>query len=161
MRGVSRYIAMVLVVLLSSTGVAQAQWVFVARKAVGVVRQMAGEAEKGQGSGYDSATVILNAPAENVYRKAVEVIKASTEFRLTRQTDSALTLEISDGKRVAGLQVTPIDEGLSQLLIVSNTTPSQESGSSLAVKGVLRVCNEMAVQCSAATPPANGTAKQN
>lgn len=153
MQGISRFVATALVVLLSSAGVAQAQWVFVARKAVGVVRQMAGEAENGQGTGYDSATVMLNARAENVYRKAVELAKANKEFHLTRQTDSTLTLEISDGKRVAGIQVTPIEERLSQLLIVSNTTPSQESGSSTAVKAVLRICQEMAIECSAAAQP--------
>jgi len=152
MSKVSRVAATVLVLLVSASSVAYAQWVYVARKAVGVVRQMASEASEGQAGGYDSATVLLAARADDVYRKAVEVVKASNEYRLTRQNDKALTLEISDGKWLAGMQVTPLDEKLSQLLIVSNMAPPQQSGSSVAVNGVLRVCKEMHVQCQAAAP---------
>jgi hypothetical protein len=141
-----------LVLLVSATSVAHAQWVFVARKAVGAVRQMASEAAEGHNAGYDSASVLLAARAEDVYRKAVEVVKASKDYRLTRQNDSALTLEISDGKWLAGMQVTPLDEKLSQLLIVSNTAPSQKSGSSVAVEGVLRICKEVEVECRVAAP---------
>ncbi|MCX9156744.1 hypothetical protein OPU71_11470 [Niveibacterium sp. 24ML] len=154
MQHVSRRVALVLLLLVSGNGVAHAQWVFAAKKAVGVVRQLASEASEGRETGYDSATVMLAAHPEDVYRKAVSVVKASAEYRLTRQNDEALTLEISDGTWLAGMQVTPVDEKLSQLLIVSNSAASAKSGSSVAVRGVLRVCREMQVECQVAAPPA-------
>ncbi|GAA5173197.1 hypothetical protein GCM10025771_00150 [Niveibacterium umoris] len=154
MPGISRAAVTALVLFVSATSVAQAQWVYIGRKAVGAVRQMASEAAEGRGAGYDSATVLLAARADDVYRKALEVVKANSNYRLTRQNDKILTLELTDGTWLAGMQVTPIDEKLSQLLIVSNTPPSPQSGSSVAVAGVLRVCKEMHVECKAAPVPA-------
>lgn len=147
----SRLVAMLLAFSFSA-GVAEAQWLLLGRKAVGVVRQMTAEPDKGQGAGYDSATVLLDAPAEKVYRKAIEVLTASPEYRLTRQGDNALTLEFTDGRMVTGLQVNPLEERLSQLLIVSSATPAQRAGSSLVVNGALRICKEMGIHCELAAP---------
>ncbi|MEG0821089.1 MAG: hypothetical protein RR101_12145 [Burkholderiaceae bacterium] len=152
MKKAYRCMTVLVVAFFCATGVAQAQWVFLGKKAVGVVRQMAGEAKDGQGAGYDSAAVLLEARAEGVYRKALEVIAANPEFHLGRQTDHALTLEFTDGKRLAGLQVIPLGDHLSQLLIVSNTGASQRSSRSMVVKGVLRICQEMGVRCELSSP---------
>lgn len=152
MRGLSRLVATALLALLCSNGVAHAQWLLLGRKAVGVVRQMTAEPKAGQSAGYDSATVLLDARASDVYRKAIEIVNASQEYHLTQQNDGALTLEISDGKTLTGLQVNPLEEHLSQLLIVSNATPAQRSGSSLVVNGVLRICREMAIHCELPAP---------
>lgn len=153
MHSVYRRVSLILLLLLGGISVAQAQWVFAARKAVGVVRQLASEAAEGRETGYDSATVMLAAHPEDVYRKVIEVVKASSEYRLTRQNASDLTLEVSDGKWLAGMQVTPLDENLSQLLIITNTPPGPQSGSSVAVNGVLRVCKQMQVDCRVAPAP--------
>ena len=147
MRGVSRVVATLLVAFILSTGVAEAQWLFLGRKAVGAVRQMTGNTKDGQGAGYDSASVLLDASAEGVYQKALEVINASKVYHLTQKNDKALILEFSDGKMIAGLQVNSFEARLSQLLIVSNTAPAQQPGSSLVVNGVLRICKEMGIYC--------------
>ena len=128
---------------------AQAQWVFLGKKAIGAIRQMTSSPKEGQGTGYDSATVLLDASAEGVYRKAVEIIGTNPNYRLTKQDDQALTLEFTDGKMVAGLQVNSFDKQLSQLLIVSNA-PAETAGSSLVVNGVLRICKEIGIHCEAA-----------
>ena len=133
-----------------TSGLAEAQWVFLGRKAVGAIRQMSGSPKSGQGNGYDSASVLLDASAEKVYQKALAIITANMAYQITQKNDQALTLEFTDGKIIAGLQVNSFEERLSQLLIVSNSAPAEKSGSSLVVNGVLRICKEMEIHCEVA-----------
>ena len=147
-----RFVAVILVVFSFLSGVADAQAIFLGRKAVGKVRQLTGEMKEGQPAGYDAATVLLEARGDRVYSKAVDVMKASKDYRITRQDDKALTLEFTDGRLVAGLQINPFEEHLCQLLIVSTTTPSNKDAGSLVLNGVLRVCKEMGVHCEPSHP---------
>jgi hypothetical protein len=50
---------------------AEAQWVFVARKALGRIQHMREENQPGGRPGYDFATVILEAPADKVFATAL------------------------------------------------------------------------------------------
>jgi hypothetical protein len=140
--------AAMLCLLLSATlvSVADAQVLL----AIGAVRQMTSDRKQGHAAGYDVATVLLDARAENVYRKAVEVLKASKDYRIARQVDSDLTLEFTDGKLRAGLQVTPVSDQVSQLVIASSPSCSKRDVSFLTVNGVLRICKEMGVHCEMA-----------
>ncbi len=147
-----RFVAVLLVVFSFLSGVADAQAIFLGRKAVGKVRQLTGEMMEGQTASYDAATVLLEARADRVYRKAVDVLKASKDYRLTRQDDKALTLEFTDGKLVAGLQINPLEEHLCQMLIVSTKTSANKDAGSLVLNGVLRVCKEMGVHCEPSHP---------
>ena len=150
MRKLCMLLATTLALSLFSSGPANAQWVFLGRKAIGAVRQLTSSPKDGQTSGYDSAYVLLNARAAGVYQKAIEVIGSNTDYRITQKNDSALTLEFTDGTLTAGLQVNAFEENLSQLIIVSNTAPAEKAGSSLVVNGVLRVCKEMEIHCEVA-----------
>jgi sRNA-binding regulator protein Hfq len=147
-----RFVAVLLVVFSFLSGVADAQAIFLGRKAVGKVRQLTGEMMVGQTASYDAATVLLEARADRVYRKAVDMLKASKDYRLTRQDDKALTLEFTDGKLVAGLQINPLEEHLCQMLIVSTKTSANKDAGSLVLNGVLRVCKEMGVHCEPSHP---------
>ena len=147
-----RFVAVLLVVFSFLSGVADAQAIFLGRKAVGKVRQLTGEMMEGQTASYDAATVLLEARADRVYRKAVDMLKASKDYRLTRQDDKALTLEFTDGKLVAGLQINPLEEHLCQMLIVSTKTSANKDAGSLVLNGVLRVCKEMGVHCEPSHP---------
>ena len=147
-----RFVAVLLVVFSFLSGVADAQAIFLGRKAVGKVRQLTGEMMEGQTASYDAATVLLEARADRVYRKAADMLKASKDYRLTRQDDKALTLEFTDGKLVAGLQINPLEEHLCQMLIVSTKTSANKDAGSLVLNGVLRVCKEMGVHCEPSHP---------
>ena len=149
MKKFRRFAITAIALSLFAAGPAQAQWVFLGKKAIGAIRQMTSSPKDGQAAGYDSASVLLDASAEGVYRKAVEIIGTSPTYHLTKQDDQALTLEFTDGKMIAGLQVNSFDKQLSQLLIVSNA-PAENAGSSLVVNGVLRICKEVEIHCEAA-----------
>jgi len=145
-----RLVSFFLTVLLLLSGVADAQMIFLGRKALGKVRQLTGEVKGSQQPGYDAATVLLEARADKVYSTAVNVMEANKDWTITRKDDKSRSLEFSDGKRTAGVQVSSLDEQLSQLLIVSSVTSGKTDASSLVLNGVLRVCKEMGVHCQLA-----------
>jgi hypothetical protein len=145
-----RLVGFFLTVLLLLSGVADAQMIFLGRKALGKVRQLTGEVKGSQQPGYDAATVLLEARADKVYSTAVHVMEANKDWTITRKDDKSRSLEFSDGKRTAGVQVSSLDEQLSQLLIVSSVTSGKTDATSLVLNGVLRVCKEMGVHCQLA-----------
>jgi len=145
-----RLVGFFLTVLLLLSGVADAQMIFLGRKALGKVRQLTAEVKGSQQPGYDAATVLLEARADKVYSTAVNVMEANKDWTITRKDDKSRRLEFSDGKRTAGVQVSSLDEQLSQLLIVSSVTSGKTDASSLVLNGVLRVCKEMGVHCQLA-----------
>lgn len=146
----ARFVALFLTVFLFLSGVADAQMVFLGRKALGKVRQLTGEMKGSQQPGYDVATVLLEAHADKVYGTAVNVLQANKDWTITQKDDKSRSVEFSDGKRTAGMQVSSLDDNLSQLLIVSTVTSGKTDTTSLVLNGVLRVCKEMGVHCQLA-----------
>lgn len=145
-----RWVALFLTVFLFLSGVADAQVVFLGRKALGKVRQLTGEMKGSHQPGYDVATVLLEARADKVYSTAVHVLQANKDWTITQKDDKSCSLEFSDGKRTAGMQVSSLDEHLSQLLIVSTAPSGKTETTSFVLNGVLRVCTEMGVHCQLA-----------
>lgn len=145
-----KIVALFLTGFLLLSGVADAQWVLLGRKALGKVRQLTSEMKGSQQPGYDVATVLLEAPADKVYSTAVNVLQAKKDWTITKKDEKSRSLEFSDGKRTAGMQVSFLEEHLSQLLIVSVVTSDQTGTTSLVLNGVFRVCKEMGVHCQLA-----------
>ena len=146
----ARFVALFLTVFLFLSGVADAQMVFLGRKALGKVRQLTGEMKGSQQPGYDVATVLLEARADKVYSTAVQMLQVNKDWTITRREDKSHSVEFSDGKRTAGMQVSSLDDNLSQLLIVSTVTSGKTDTTSLVLNSVLRVCKEMNVHCQLA-----------
>jgi len=119
-----RFAAVFLAVSFLVADIAQAQWVLVGRKAVGKVRQMTSEATSSQQSAYDVATVLLEARADKVYSKAVDMFQAQKAWRITRKDERDLLIEFRVGKVCAVIQISPLEDHLFQLLIVSTGTSS-------------------------------------
>lgn len=137
---------LVALVLLLGAGETAGQWVMVGRAAAGRVRRMT---QRSGTQGYDVATVMLEAPADRVYETAVKTLKARPDMTITKQDSKSGKIEFRQGNLVAGLQVSPLGDKLTQLVIASSATdPTQPSATSLVVEGVLRVCREMKVECS-------------
>jgi hypothetical protein len=145
-----RLVALFLTAFLFLSSDADAQMVFLGRKALGKVRQLTGEMKGSQQPGYDVATVLLEARADKVYSTAVTVLQANKEWTITQKDDKSRSLEFSDGKRTAGMQVSFLDEHLSQLLVVSSVASGKTDTTSFVLDGVLRVCKEMGVHCQLA-----------
>ena len=124
-----------------------AQWVFVARKAVGKIQTMS-QNEKTNAPGYSVATVILSGNAEKVFARAVETVQKSERARLTSQDPMTRTLEFRiSTNAVAGLRVSQVDSKKVQILIASTASPGESDATPAVVEATLRVCKELGANC--------------
>ncbi len=120
----------------------EAQWVMVGRAAANRVRHMT---QKSGASGYDVATILLEAPSNRVYDGAVKALQAHPDIAVTKQDREGGKLEFRKGGLVAGLQITALSENLTQLVIASSA--ADDTQPSAVVDGVLSICKEMKVEC--------------
>jgi hypothetical protein len=132
------------------TGVAQAQWVFLGRKALGAVNRLTSQGHGRQEQGFDVATVLLQANAEKVYSKAVQLLKGNPNVTINYREDAGRQIEFTDGKILAAMKVSLLEDNLSQLLISSTVTSGGRSGTSFVVEKVFQVCEKMSVHCTLA-----------
>jgi hypothetical protein len=114
-------------------GVANAQWVYLGRKALGKVRQLSSEVKNSQQPGYDVASVLLEARAENVYKTAVSMLQSHGEWKITQRDDKTRSIEFTDGKITAGMQVSFLEDHLTQIIVVSSGAPGKTGPTSLVV----------------------------
>lgn len=136
-------VALVATILLSS--VADAQWVFLGRKAVGVVSRLT--TKMPDGAVNDVASVLIEARSEKVYDTAVKILKEKQNLKITYNDDKARSVEFTDGKIIVGMKAIPMGETVTHLLI-SSSGPSQGSGTtSVVLDAVFRVCKETGVAC--------------
>ncbi len=137
-------LALLSVFLVPST--APAQWVFVARKALGKIQTM-NQKEKTGAPGYSVATVILTGKVDNVYAIALKSAESSPKARLTHQDPATHTLEFAVGDQIAGLRVSQVDSQKVQILIASAASPGRPDATPAAVEATLRICKEMGATC--------------
>jgi len=140
--------AAVLIAVVCYADVAQAQWVFVARKGLGIVNRLVNQATDKDGQGYDVATVLLEADANKVYSTAVDLLTGNSSLTITHRDDPNRTIEFTDGKILAGMKVSRLEDHLAQILISSTVTPGKPSGTSFVVGRVFQVCEKMGVHCT-------------
>ena len=134
--------------LLLATSTAKAQWVMAAHAAKNRIQRMTQKSENGN-TGYDMATVLLEAAPDKVYDKIVEQLKTHPEITITKNDKNTGKVEFRRGHDVAGFQVTALGEKLTQLIIVSNVGETSEPGAKpLVLDSVLRVCKEFNVECT-------------
>jgi hypothetical protein len=128
---------------------ARAQWVFVARKALGKIQTMS-QKEKTGSPGYSVAEVVLSGNAEKVYAAALKAAQSSPKARLTQQDAKTHTLEFTAEGQVFGLRVSQVDSKAVHILIASAVPPGQPDATSAVVDATLRICKEMGAVCEVA-----------
>lgn len=130
-------------------GPADAQWVFIARKALGRIEHMREEQQQGGSnrSGYDFATVMLDAPADKIFATALGLARKNTAVRVLMQDPAQRRLQIAEGDRTVTLNVVPFNDEVSQLMIAGHAGPGEDSTTSRVVQAVMRVCKEMGKHC--------------
>ncbi len=144
-----RLLLLTTLAVLLSAGLAEAQWVFVARKALKVINNIAGELQgPGQGETVDAATVLLEADADKVYAVAVKLLGEHPDVRVLAQDAARRTIVFAKGDQSASMKVSRLDEHLAQILVAG--AAGKPGGTSLVVEGILRVCHQMGVECSRA-----------
>jgi hypothetical protein len=125
---------------------ADAQWALVAHAALNRIHHMQEQREQGK-SGYDFATVLLEAPADKVFATALELARKNTSVRIVMQDPAQRRLQLAEGDRMATLNVVPFSDHVSQLLIAGHAGPGEDSTTSRVVQAVMRVCKEMGKHC--------------
>jgi hypothetical protein len=135
--------------LLLPAAAAEAQAVFVARKAVQRIHRMTESGVGGQ-PGYDFAAVVLEAPADRVFAVALERARNNHAVRILMADPGARRLQVAQGDRTATLNVVELNEGLSQLLIAGRSAPGEDATSSRVVDAVMHICAEMKKTCELA-----------
>jgi hypothetical protein len=126
---------------------AEAQWVFVARKAAQRIHHMVEQGQNGQ-PGYDFATVILEAPADKVFDVALGHARGNKALRLLMVDPAGMRLQVAEGDRTATLNVVSLGDQTSQLMIAGTAGRGEDLTSSRVVAAVMRVCAEMKKTCS-------------
>jgi uncharacterized protein YjiK len=126
--------------------------IFLARRVVGRVEQMSQQSQQPNGAGYDSAAVMLEAPAQKVFSTAVSALQRAKDqgIIVTRVDNGELLVQFTNGQQIAGMKVSALGDRLSHMLITSAHSGSQPNAAALVSDSVLRVCREMNVECSRA-----------
>ncbi len=135
--------------LLATSGLAAAQWVFLARQAVGRVEQMQQSAKTASGdtASYDVATVIVEVPPAKVFDTVKSLLAKNTEVKVTKTDDARRSVEFTDGRQIGGIQVNTMGDSLSQLLVSTAHPGMPASATSTIVERILNVCKELGVSC--------------
>lgn len=124
----------------------EAQWVTIARAAKNRIQRIT---EGSPDSGFDVATVMLEAAQARVYAKALSMLKANPEITITGSDADKGTIQFHKQKQVAALQITTLSENLTQFVIASSISKENvPSATPLVVDAILKVCKEVNVQCT-------------
>jgi hypothetical protein len=135
------------VLIAATSTVCYAQWVMVARAVSGRVQHME-QQKSGTNGGYDVATVILEAKADKVYETALNALKAhSPEVTVTKTDAKKGKISFTNGQQNASMQATSLGPTITQLVIASSAPETGQSGTSIVLQGVLKVCKDMNVTC--------------
>lgn len=130
---------------------AEAQWVMIARRAVGRVEQMSQQSQQPDGASYDSAAVMIDAPADKVYAAVLRGLANNEQgVKITSENPQQRVVQFTDGQQIAGIKVSALSDDLTHLLISSAHKGNQPDAAALVMNSVLRVCGEMKVECSRA-----------
>ncbi len=145
MRAIPALVAAAL--LVAPLASANAQWVFVARKAAHRIHSMTVEPERPNGQRQDFAVVLLEAPADRVFATALDLARKNRQVRVLMTDPATRRLQLAEGDRVATLNVVEFGPEVSQLMIAGSAGPGEDSTTSRVVAAVMRVCAAMKKEC--------------
>jgi hypothetical protein len=127
--------------------IAQAQGIFLARRAIGRIEQMSQSAPNGNTT-YDTATVIVEVPADKVYATVQKSVRAAQGITVTRDDTSTRRIEFTDGTRIAGIQAISLGDNVSQLMVSSAHSSASSAPTPTIVEHIVAACKQMNVECS-------------
>lgn len=134
--------------LLALAGAAQAQAIFLARKAIGRIEQMTQSAPApDSGIAYDVATVIVDVAPDKVFAAAARRIGENSALRVTRSDAAKRSIDFTKGTQIGGIQVNALGDNVAQLLISSAHSGTPTMDASAIVNHVLDICRQLDVVC--------------
>lgn len=127
---------------------AEAQWVFVARKAAQRIHHMAIENEQANGPRREFVTVILEAPADRVFATALETARANRALHILMTDPAQRRLQVAEGDRIGTINVAELGNDVSQLMIAGTSPANEPPASSRVIATVMRLCEQLKKQCT-------------
>ena len=127
-------------------GAADAQWVFLARRAVGRIEQMSQKAPDGK-TAFDTATVIVDVPAARVYETVQKSLQAVAGITIVSDAPTR-RVGFTDGSRNAAIQSIALGDKLTQILVSSAHVAGPDATTSTIVERIIGVCRRMNVECT-------------
>jgi len=106
------------IVLVAWADIAQAQWVLLARRAIGRVEQMSQTSQDGKTT-YDTATVMVEVPVDRVYDTVQRSVRAAQGITVTNEDPAARRIQFTNGTQIAGIQAISFGDNLTQLMVSS------------------------------------------
>ncbi len=94
-----------------------------------------------------TATVNLDADADKVYQKALNMINNNPKLLITRQADASRYVEFSEVEKSASLRIIPISDHACQLTITSASPVVKQSTTNMVLMAVERMCKELNITC--------------
>jgi hypothetical protein len=140
----SNLIVLTLLAVISFAVLAEAQWVFLGRKAIGAIHSITNKDQ-----GYEMATVIIEADANRIFLTALSRLKANSNIHISRRDDVNRNIEFTEGAISAEITITSIQSGLSQVMVASQTGAGNDTATTLfIIQKILQVCESMGVRCT-------------
>ncbi|MBU3658098.1 MAG: hypothetical protein FGM35_08765 [Rhodocyclaceae bacterium] len=137
---------------------AEAQWIFVAHRAMNRIQQVTQDQDSGQGQNAQTpqrvtqvATVILDVPAKRVYDVATNATSNNQNVTVVSNDPASMTIKVKEGDQSATLAVSALNKNVSQLMIVGSAPAGQNPQTSRIVNAAMNLCNDMGKKCELGT----------
>lgn len=137
---------------------AEAQWIFVAHRAMNRIQQVTQDQDSGQGQNAQTpqrvtqvATVILDVPAKRVYDVAINATSNNQNVTVVSNDPASMTIKVKEGDQSATLAVSALNKNVSQLMILGSAPAGQNPQTSRIVNAAMNLCNDMGKKCELGT----------
>ena len=144
----------VLVLGLALPLTAEAQWIFVAHRAMNRIQQVTQDQDADQTQNAQTpqrvtqvATVILDVPAQRVYEVATNATKNNQNVTVVSDDPASMTIKVKEADQSATLTVSALNKNISQLMIVGSAPAGQNPQTSRIVNAAMNLCNDMGKKC--------------
>ena len=132
---------------------AEAQWIFVAHRAMNRIQQVTQDQDASQSQGQapsrvtQVATVILDVPAKRVYDVASNATQNNQNVTVVSNDPASMTIKVKEADQSATLTVSALNKNVSQMMIVGSAPAGQNPQTSRIVNAAMNLCNDMGKKC--------------
>lgn len=133
---------------------AEAQWIFVAHRAMNRIQQVTQDQDVSQGQNAQApqrvtqvATVILDVPAKRVFEVATNATNRNQNVTVVSNDPASMTIKVKEGDQSATLAVSALNKNVSQLMIVGSAPAGENPQTSRIVNAAMNLCNDMGKKC--------------
>lgn len=133
---------------------AEAQWIFVAHRAMNRIQQVTQDQDGSQTATGQTpprvtqvATVILDVPAKRVYEVASNATQNNQNVTVVSNDPASMTIKVKEADQSATLTVSALNKNISQLMIVGSAPAGQNPQTSRIVNAAVNLCNDMGKKC--------------